>query len=355
MLPPQRVDFKLEKLLTREWLKTGWVARLLWPISLLFYIVVVARRWLYSKNIKKSQKLPCPVIIVGNRIVGGAGKTPMVILLIRYLQGQGHKPGILSRGYKNGDEAALMRKLTGAPIGIGKNRVEVGLELLRQHPEIDALVCDDGLQHLRLQRDLEVIVFDERGTGNGWLLPAGPLREPANTSPHSNASAFCVYTSGFASTPLPGFKAQRKLTHVVALKQWWNEDFSASTPLEKPNVRQLTDWAQNPPRPALWAVAGIAHPSRFFDALKQFGLNFTEVPRADHNAYTELPWPDQPLTVIVTEKDAIKLNPARIQSERPLSHVWVAPLDFEIEPAFWTAFDQIFERIQQSFNLKNHG
>lgn len=336
----------------RAWLSRGPLVRLLWPLSLLMTGLVWARRLAYHQGWMRSVKLPVPVIVVGNRVVGGAGKTPTTIALLQRLQSTGWRPGVLSRGYKaqgadgasvlidaqtaqhvnaleTGDEPLLIWRRTGAPVMVGRDRVLGGQALLRKHPDINVLVCDDGLQHLRLQRDVEVVVFDERGQGNGWLLPAGPLREPidAPAPPGLRAPPIVIYNAARTSTTLPGHLASKGLVPLQALSDWWGREPSDSQ--RKPPTQGRT----------VWAVAGIAHPQRFFDALASSGLVVQGVPLADHADFSTLPWPVEARDVVVTEKDAIKLRPERIQIERPGCQVWVAALDFQPDEAFWTALD----------------
>jgi tetraacyldisaccharide 4'-kinase len=178
------------------------------------------------------------------------------------------------------------------------------------------LVSDDGLQHLRLARDAQVLVFDERGVGNGWLLPAGPLREflPRTVPPRS----LVVYNASTPSTSLRGTLARRSLAGAVALADWWE-----GRPASLDALDALRD------RPML-AAAGVARPDRFFSMLRERGLAITPLPLPDHHAYLTLPWSAGTTDVIVTEKDAIKLDAARIGQTR----VWVAPLDFTLDAAF---------------------
>ncbi|HEY0821870.1 MAG TPA: tetraacyldisaccharide 4'-kinase, partial [Rhizobacter sp.] len=181
--------------LQQAWLRRGVTAWLLWPLSWLYRGLLALRRAGYRSGFLRTHRLPVPVLVVGNLIVGGAGKTPTTMALVELLRAHGHRPGLLSRGYGRssdipqlvtrhtaardaGDEPLLMHLRTGAPTAVGADRAAAGRLLLREHPELTVLVCDDGLQHWRLARDAQIIVFDERGGGNGWLLPAGPLREP---------------------------------------------------------------------------------------------------------------------------------------------------------------------------------
>jgi tetraacyldisaccharide 4'-kinase len=187
--------------------------------------------------------------------------------------------------------------------------------LLGAHPDLTVLVSDDGLQHRRLARDAQVIVFDERGGGNGWLLPAGPLREPvpAAVPPRS----LVVYNASRPSTHLPGHLAERRLRCLAPLADWWAGHPATRAAFAALHGRRVV------------AAAGMARPQRFFDMLRAEGLQIDELPLADHHPFTTLPWPANATDVIVTEKDAVKLRPERMGTTR----VWVATLDFEIDAA----------------------
>ncbi|PXW95029.1 lipid-A-disaccharide kinase [Sphaerotilus hippei] len=334
---PARLPWALR--IEAHWRQPGllwWT--LLWPLSLLYRGASALRRQLYRRGLLKAHALPVPVLVVGNRVAGGAGKTPTTIALVQGLQQRGRSPGILSRGFGGrhavptevtavssatdvGDEPLLMQRRTGVPVWVGRDRVAAGHALLARHPEVDVLLCDDGLQHLRLRRDLEVVVFDERGAGNGHLLPAGPLREAVHT-PSTARRQWQVYNAPQASLALPGHLARRRLTGLVALADWWHG--RPPDPATLPDLR---------PRPML-ASAGIGQPARFFDALRTLGLErLTEWPLADHQDLATLPWPADTADLVLTEKDAIKLDPQRLAHERPAMRVWVAPLGFELPEA----------------------
>ena len=319
--------------LQRAWLARGPLARSLLPLSWLFAAVTALRRGLYRAGVLRSHAAGAPVIVVGNLIAGGAGKTPVVMALVDVLRRHGYTPGIVSRGYGSkalglvdvnrqmkaaecGDEPLLLHLRTGAPMVVGRDRVAAARLLLQRHASVDVVISDDGLQHLRLARDAQVLVFDERGAGNGWLLPAGPLREalPRATPPRS----VVVYNAAAPSTPLPGVLAQRSLAGAVDLAGWWRGERAAAAALDA-----LRD------RPVV-AAAGLARPERFFAMLRERGLRVTPLVLPDHHDYASLPWPAETPDVIVTEKDAIKLDVARMGRTR----VWVAPLDFALDAAF---------------------
>jgi tetraacyldisaccharide 4'-kinase len=325
--------------LQRAWLSRGLLARALWPLSMLFATAAALRRSLYRAGLLHAQAVAAPVIVVGNLIAGGAGKTPVVMDIVQRLRAQGYTPGIVSRGYGAsatqpldvrrdtraldcGDEPLLLHLRTHTPVVVCRDRVMAAQFLLKQHPTTDVIVSDDGLQHLRLARDAQVLVFDERGAGNGWLLPAGPLRE---TVPDAvPARSLVVYNADTESTTLRGALARRSLAGVVSLPDWWQG---------RPASRDALDALRG--RPVL-AAAGLAHPERFFGMLRANGLTITPL-LPDHFDYAALPWPHDAADVIVTEKDAIKLDASRAGSTR----IWVAPLDLALDAAFHAALTSL--------------
>ena len=329
------------------WSRRGLLALLLWPVSLLYAALGALRRRLYAMGVFTVHRLPVPVLVVGNVVVGGAGKTPTVIALIEHLRARGWHPGVVSRGYGRedgtvlavahdtpaiacGDEPALIHQRTGVPVVVAPRRVQAAQALLAAHPEVNLLLCDDGLQHLALGRDIAVAVFDERGTGNGWLLPAGLLREPW---PPGAAHPFA---------PDLVLVQRRARTAAVSLPANVVPSFEA--------VRQLAAQAVGPQgqRVALTdligqrltAVAGIARPQVFFDMLQQRGLSLhRQVAVADHAppaAYAALHLQAGD-TVICTEKDAVKLFPMLPAGVA----AWAVPLELAPEPAFWSALDTL--------------
>lgn len=319
--------------LQAAWLHRGPLAVALLPLSLLFGAVSAVRRALYGAGLLRTERLPVPVVVVGNLITGGAGKTPTTLAIVDALRRHGRTPGIVSRGYGRaadtihlvarddpasltGDEPLLMHLRSRAPVAVGRDRAAAGRALLARHPDVDVLVADDGLQHLRLARDASAIVFDERGIGNGWLLPAGPLRETQHASPPPRSVV--VYNAPAASTPWPGHVAHRGLAGVVALDGWWQGE-----PARPEALAALRDRA-------VVAAAGVARPGRFFGMLRDAGLHVDELPLPDHHDFATLPWPPGATDVVVTEKDAVKLRPGQVGGAR----VWVATLDFALGPVF---------------------
>jgi tetraacyldisaccharide 4'-kinase len=316
--------------LQRAWLRRGALAWLLWPLSLLFRALVALRRRLYRSGRLKSQRLPVPVIVVGNVVAGGAGKTPVLLALLEHLAARGLKAGVISRGYGRstrdcrevtsasqpeqvGDEPLLIQRAAAVPVVVAGKRIDAGRALLAAHPDVQVILCDDGLQHLALQRDIELCVFDARGVGNGWLQPAGPLREPWPRSVD-----FVLTDKAF----IPGtkcFTLDRQLAPRMC-----------NSAGER---RELASLRGKP----LLAVAGIANPPAFFGMLREQGLaldcTFALPDHYDFGAPLPL---DPALDVVCTEKDAVKLWRSRPDA-------WAVPLVVRIDPAFWPAFDRLLD------------
>lgn len=322
----------------RETLQRAWwaprpamLAWLLWPVSLVYRALAAL-----SRALARPQHVGVPVIVVGNLVVGGAGKTPTVIALVQALRAAGWTPGVVSRGHGRrgnglvdvtmssaaaevGDEPLLIHRRTAAPLVVGRDRVAAARALRQAHPQVDVIVSDDGLQHHRLARDVQVIVFDARGAGNAMLLPAGPLREPLPAA--APARSVVLYTAPQPSTPLPGFHGRRRLAGVLPLDAW-----------QRGGVASDEGWQALRERPVT-AAAGIAQPERFFALLHEQGLALRTVALPDHHAFDTLPWDADTADVVVTEKDAVKLAGRNLGATR----LWVAPLDFEPEPGFAAA------------------
>ena len=331
--PQQRAAGAIEKI----WERRGAGSFALLPASWLFDAVTALRRRLYARGDLAAHRLPVPVVVVGNVVAGGAGKTPTVLAVVELLRRRGFTPGIVSRGYgraddslitvvtvesdagRVGDEPLLLRRRSGAPVVVGRDRVAAAHALLQSEPQVDILISDDGLQHLALERDAEVLVFDERGAGNGRLLPAGPLRERLQSGAMPNR--LVLYNAERPTTALPGFMVSRRLAGITAIDAWWRGEPASAAALDSLRGREVL------------AVCGLARPQRFFAMLRERGLTIAEMALDDHHSFATLPWPTTSADVVVTEKDAVKLPPARRMNTR----VWVAALDFEPEPAFESA------------------
>lgn len=302
----------------REWTQKSYWQFLLLPLSWLFRCVIDLRRFLFIQGWLTSERLPIPVIVVGNITVGGSGKTPLVIWLVEHLRAAGYVPGVISRGYGGtepgpfevgplsdarevGDEPVLIATRTEAPLFIGRDRVVAGKALLAAYPDCDVLVSDDGLQHHRLQRSVEIAVVDgDARFGNGRLLPAGPLREPVN---RLSSVDFVVVNEGNSdragtSTPLafPGMMPGEGVSMRLSGQVFYNA--------KDPNWHALAGDIRGQ---SLHAVAGIGRPKRFFDHLRQLGLSVVEHPFPDHHSYREEDFAfGTDAIVLMTEKDAVK-------------------------------------------------
>jgi len=304
------------------WTRRGAIAWLLWPVGLLFLVAVCVRRLLYILRILKSSHPGIPVIVVGNLTVGGSGKTPLVIWIAEFLKSKGWSPGIVSRGYgaqiavpraatvasdaaEVGDEPILLSRRSGCPVWVGADRVRVAALLRAAHEDVNVLLLDDGLQHYAMRRDLEIAVVDARGFGNGFLLPAGPLREPRSRL--RSVDAVVSHAS-----PVQG--------HAMTLR---GEE-----------LHRMTDARERQPLKAfagqrVHAVAGIGDPNRFFLQLGKAGIKVLPHPFPDHHPFSpqDLEFGDG-LPVLLTEKDAVKLRSAA----QP--HWWVLPVSAQLDPAF---------------------
>lgn len=330
--------------LQQQWLDGGPLSAALLPLSWLYRALLGLRALAYRVGLKRPETLPVPVIVVGNWIVGGAGKTPTTLALLELLQARGLRAGVVSRGYgrdgddvhlvtrdstarQAGDEPLLIHLRGRVPVAVGRDRVGAARALLAAHPELQLLISDDGLQHWRLPRRLSVLVFDERGVGNGRLLPSGPLRQSPTAL---QGDQLVVYNAPAPSTPLPGFVAGRRLAGAVTLVDWW-----AGKPADMATLTTLRA------HPGLLACAGLARPQRFFDMLAGLGLAFTPLPLRDHADFIALPWPADTAGVLLTEKDAVKLPPDRVGA----TPVWVVTLDFDPGAGFEAALDAQLQRL----------
>ena len=309
----------------RGWLERIWYRQVpppwgLRPLARL-YRHLAGRRSVLA--IAAAERLPVPVIVVGNITVGGTGKTPCTLWLVDALQAMGRRPGILSRGYGGsgpfprmvsaaddpavcGDEPVLMAA-RGVPVAVAPDRVAAGRLLLQQHPGVDVLVCDDGLQHYRLARDLELCVIDgRRGFGNGFLLPAGPLREPVERI----QGVDMVLVNGAVASAFAPHALRFDLVSDRAVN------------LRSGERRALTAFLGT----AVNAVAGLGHPQRYFEFLREQGLEVFGKAFPDHHRYVPADLDfgsERPL--LMTEKDAVKCR-AFAQD-----HWWMVPVDARFE------------------------
>lgn len=305
-----------------------WLGAILLPLSWLFYVIVKIRYWCYQIKIKQSYRMPVPVIVVGNITVGGTGKTPLVIWLANFLREKGYQPGVVSRGVGGikhampqlvlsssdvadvGDEAMLLAKNAGCPVVIAIDRVAAAQELLKNH-DCNIIISDDGLQHYRLQRDLEIVVVDKmRGFGNKQLLPAGPLREPLTRLQQVNIVAYNGSDLQLHGDTLVSVRDDNKTLPLTSLRN-----------------------------ASVHAVAAIGNPKRFFTLLRQFGLTVIEHIFPDHYHYQkkDIHFEDN-LSIIMTEKDAVKCH--QFANEQ----AWYLPVNVTLDP-LWQA--SLWKKIQE--------
>jgi len=307
----------------KHWSRRGAVAWLLWPASLAFGIAVFCRRLFFKLRLFKSHAAGVPVIVVGNLTAGGSGKTPLVLWIVQLLKEHRWKPGIVSRGYGGfttepreahiasdpaevGDEPILLARRSGCPVWVAPDRVAACRMLREKHPECDVIVTDDGLQHYALRRDIEICVVGGRSFGNGFLQPAGPLREP----PSRLRSVDAVVANG-----APDVKG-----YEMAL-----EGESLVRSGDAHDVRPVKSFAGQ----KVHAVAGIGDPKRFFLQLARFGLKPVPHPFPDHHPFraADLDFGDT-APVVMTEKDAVKCR------RFAQAHHWVFPVNANLDPAF---------------------
>lgn len=316
----------------RQWLERGWQRRgaracLLLPVGLGFAALAALRRLLYRRGWLTSIRLPVPVVVVGNITAGGSGKTPLVLHLAQTLAARGWRPGIVSRGHGGrlrgiaavkpdsdprwvGDEPVLLARRAGCPVFVGRDRVAAARALLKAHPDCTILIADDGLQHLRLGRDVEIVVLDDRGLGNRWPLPAGPLREcPARIA---EADALVINAE---DAPPP--TAARRLFRMRLVGERFH--------LLRDPARSCEAAALQGRR--LRAVAGIGHPERFFRHLGRLGLQARCQAYPDHHPFrpADLALGDAE-ALLMTEKDAVKC------STFAPAQTWVLPVEARLEP-----------------------
>lgn len=354
------------------WESKNLFAYLLWPLSYLFKIISNLRRLAFELHILKSDYLPVPLIIVGNIRVGGTGKTPVVIELARELVKLGFHPGIISRGYTQsseqskdqevgksnkltsiavtpfsdpaifGDEPVLMASTLfdlNIPVWIGRDRLACGKALINQHPECNVIISDDGLQHYRLNRhpareggrDIEVVVRDGREDGNGFLMPAGPLRESPNR-PRD------ITLQNQANVLTPPYLAGAPVHKVsVALDYPYQ--------LNNPSLRKpLSDFSGK----LILAAAGLGNPEKFFEILRNAGLSLKTLPLPDHFSFEKNPFDKESFAsiehILITEKDAVKCQ--SLKDER----IWVVPLRAQLPNELIDWINTVLHRTTSSIN-----
>lgn len=325
--------------LTSAWLRRGWLAYLLWPISQIYLLLLFIHGWRYRHF--EASKLPVPILVVGNVVVGGAGKTPVVMALLEHFQKQDLKVGVVSRGYGRtttgvievsamrsalevGDEPLLVYKKYKMPVYVGEDRSAAVLILCAAHPDVKLVISDDGLQH-HWNYDFSICVFDQRGLGNGWLLPAGPLRGPWPIIPRAHTFQWIAVAP--SCPDLKGHTLERFLSDVAINGRGEH--------------KKITDWQGH----RVNALAGIANPSSFFEMLTQKGLSLDHTfSLPDHANLSDWQMPSLSKDLLCTEKDAVKLWDRFPQ-------IWSVPLVCVLSP-------KMLQEIDREVHLKlssNHG
>jgi tetraacyldisaccharide 4'-kinase len=346
-------DARITSLVTSAWQRRGVFAWLLAPLALLFYATVAVRRWVYRRGWLPTTRVAVPVIVIGNLYVGGTGKTPLTIEVVRALKRRGWTPGVVSRGYGGrelaarlvkpddragdvGDEPLLIGSATGAPVAVGARRASAAQLLLQAHPACDVVIADDGLQHLPLARDIELALIDERLLGNGWVLPAGPLREP----PGRLATVEAIVLHGDMRVPagrVPCFRMHSQL----ADRAYRLGDRSELVPLAELAGRQQAAAL------AITAAAGIGVPQRFFDMLRAAGLRIEAMPLPDHYDFRDDPFRAcRSDLLLITEKDAVKCE--RVDALRNDSRIWVVALQATVDAALVDFIDARLNTLRKS-------
>ena len=296
----------MEQGFVERWLLERWYRPkpVLWlrPLEALFRLLAALRRWAYDSGLLKTLSAGVPVLVVGNITVGGTGKTPLVLHLAQVLKRRGVRVGIVSRGYGGkgelrlvkpdslaadvGDEPVLLARRSGVPVYVGPDRVAAARQLVALR--VQCIISDDGLQHYRLARQVQIAVLDgRRGLGNGACLPAGPLREPAQRLGQMDL----VVVNGGEAENIPG---------AVVM----NLEPDGVLPVNgKDSPRTLESFAGE----TVHAMAGIGNPERFFENLRRQGISVLPRPMSDHSAIvaSDLVFPDK-LEILMTEKDAVK-------------------------------------------------
>ena len=327
---------KLEQMLLRQWQKPGCLSLVLLPLSILFALISSYRRQAYEAGWLKIQKLPVPVVIIGNINVGGTGKTPILIALANDLKNAGIHVGIISRGYRRsstetlivrtgdkteqyGDEPVLIAQKTGLPVAVSSNRYQAGIRLMQHDPEIELILSDDGLQHYALGRDLELVTVNTQYEfGNRGLLPYGPLREPVSRIARADALIFTNAPKADWHPTLPDTHA----SHTVFISQLKTAEFyQLSQPQHKKTAADLAK------QEAVTALTGIANPQNFFSTLEQMGIHPQKcIAFPDHYSYQPEDIPADCGTILLTEKDAVKIQPFASDN------MWVLPVNATINP-----------------------
>lgn len=330
------------------WQRPRWCNRLLYPLSMVYVGVMRLRSQAYRWGILTRHKLPKPLVVIGNLSVGGVGKTPLLMELVEQLKTRGMYPGVISRGYRGnsdfwprevneqvtaaevGDEAMLIFKRCQVPVVVGPKRVQSAHLLIHTH-RCDIVLSDDGFQHLALQRDLDIVVIDgQRRFGNGWCLPAGPLREPRSAL----ARADLIVANQPCRTPITSGE--------FVMHTYIDQAIHIGNKQTRKPPQKLSEFAGQ----TVHAVAGIGNPSRFFKQLQAYGIKVVPHEYPDHHTFTAADFAftatQRTNTVLMTEKDAVKCDPLITSGTIAANHsgavattscqYWKVPLRVHLAP-----------------------
>ena len=327
-------------------IQTAWNNQEKWlivlrPLSWLYRFAFLMNKAMYTHKLKKIYTAPIPVMVIGNITVGGSGKTPLLIQLVKYLQSKGLSVGVISRGYGGvgpfpalvhkesspeiiGDEPALIVQSTGVAMAVGPNR-QSSIELLLQNYSLDLIISDDGLQHWALDRQIEWIVLDQnRGLGNEKLLPEGYLREPLS-----------------------------RLDDVTVIEHSAHPQTDLHMHLEPSTPYNLAD--RNQPFDVSLhydAVVGIGFPQRFFNTLDDLNILYQKHAFADHHAYQAIDFAEMnQKAIITTEKDAVKLNQLWHNDPEMLARVWVVPVQAVLSENAYQLFNDQLLGLNPNFKI----
>jgi tetraacyldisaccharide 4'-kinase len=350
------MNARLQAQLRAAWLHRGLLAIALLPLSLLLSLLSATQRQMYRwRWLPSRQPKGTVVVVVGNVIAGGAGKTPVTMTVVEHLLSCGYSVGVVSRGYgrssrsclevmanslasDTGDEPLLIKRKCAVPVFVAPKRLAAAIALKTRYPSTQVIVCDDGLQHYGLFRDVEVCVFDDRGCGNGWTLPAGPLRQAwprqaVKEAGQDNAKMIVLHTG--ANPSFEGLRGYRKLANFALRKDGskvpWNEIVQPELPL----------WQ---------AVAGTSQPEEFFAMLRAGGIaQLATLALPDHYDFDSLPRNIREApSLICTEKDAVKLW-------KIAPHALAVPLLFTAEPDFYIRLDAAVDYASAAKLSSDHG
>jgi tetraacyldisaccharide 4'-kinase len=325
-----------EDKIRQRWYGGGEVSGLSKFAAKLFGYVVASRKKCYESGFFKVQRLKVPVIVVGNITAGGGGKTPMVIWLVNHLKSLGYKPGIVSRGYggkrkvepmfvtananpsASGDEPLLMAKSTQLPVMVGKDRVKAAKALINNY-SVNVIVSDDGMQHLSLGRDAEIVMLDAKWrTGNHMMMPAGPLREPLE---RLNSVDLVVFKGNFENQ----HHYELEIETIYQLNH-------------KQQIKEISEFRNQ----KVVAMAGIANPEGFFSSLSKAGIPIIKTALPDHYDFSESDFSELGETmVLMTEKDAVKCE------HMSLPNVWVVKVKLKMPEKTLTAINQLIDQVMK--------